>query len=289
MIAILGATGYIGRSLARDMAAGDETALALFARDPAALAHETWPTHVSLRRLADFHAGDFSLVINAIGAGDPGRVASMGAEILDVTQAFDERVLSTLGPGTRYVFLSSGAAHTLPDGAATAGPLPPYTVSKLQAEARHRAMADRAILDLRIFGYADRCISQTGSFFLAELARSVATGQPFVTNRADMVRDYAGARELGALIRCWWASPGANQALDLYTRAPLSKIDLLSIVAPRYGLEIAYTTSLTDSPTGAKPVYAPTSRAAATLGYLPHRDSTAIVLDTLDAIAAAKA
>lgn len=284
MIAILGATGYIGRSLARKMAIDNETPLALFARNPASLASETWPAHVTLRSAVDFQTGDFDLVINAIGAGDPGRVARMGAEILAVTQAWDERVLSTMGPRTRYVFLSSGAVH---DKSKPAASLAPYTLSKLAAEARHRALANRPILDIRVFGYADASINQNGTFFLAELARSVATRQPFVTTAQDMVRDYAGARELHALIACWRASGAANQTLDLYTKAPLSKLKLLDVVAPRYGLNIAYSTSVAGSPTVAQPVYAPTSRAAAALGYLPARDSTEVVLDMLDAIAGA--
>jgi nucleoside-diphosphate-sugar epimerase len=175
MIAILGATGYIGRSLARRMAVDGQEPLVLFARNPASFADEVWPEHVSHRSVADFHAGDFDVVINAIGAGDPGRVANIGAEILDVTQAWDNRVTSTMGPRTRYVFLSSGAVYgssfERPIGAHSVLSLPvnqlgtvaPYTY----AEARHR--------------------------YLAELARSIATRLPFVTTPHDMVRDYAGA------------------------------------------------------------------------------------------------
>jgi len=288
MIAILGATGYIGRSLARTFAIDHEMPLVLFARNPAALANEPWPAHVSHRSLADFQAGDFGLVINAIGAGDPARVAKLGTEILSVTQAWDERVLATMGQRTRYMFLSSGAVHTATsEQPGAVGVLAPYTSSKLQAEIRHRAMADRPILDIRVFGYADASIDQGGAFFLAELARSVATRVPFVTTSQDMVRDYAGASELRALIDCWSASTPVNQALDLYTKAPLSKLKLLDVVAARYGLNIDYSKSVSESPTGAKAVYAPASRAAAALGYAPTRDSTEVVLAMLDAIASA--
>jgi nucleoside-diphosphate-sugar epimerase len=286
MIAILGATGYIGRSLARTIAIDHETPLVLFARDPAALANESWPAHVRIQSLADFQAGHFELVINAIGAGDPVRVAKLDVEILSVTQAWDERVLATMGQRTRYVFLSSGAVHkTTPDQSDAEGAIPSYTLSKRQAEIRHRAMVERPILDIRIFGYADASINQNGTFFLAELARSVATRQPFATTSQDMIRDYAGARELHALINCWGASDPVNHALDLYTKAPLSKLKLLDVVAARYGLNIDYSRSINAGPSGAKAVYAPVSRAAAALGYVPARDSTQIVLDTLDAIA----
>jgi nucleoside-diphosphate-sugar epimerase len=298
MIAILGATGYIGRSLARKMAVDEQGPLALFARNPASLANETWPAHVSHHSLTDFHAGSFELVINAIGAGDPGRVVSMGAEIFEVTQAWDQRVMSTIGPRTRYVFLSSGAvygsAFERPVGADSVLSLPvnqlgtvaPYTLCKLYAEARHRYLAERPILDVRVFGYADPSISRSGSFFLAQLACSIATRQPLVTTPHDMVRDYASVCELHALIRCWLNSGAPNRSVDLYTKAPVSKLKLLEIAASRYDLKIAYSENAIGSPTGAKPVYASAFHAAAEFGYVPARDSTEVVLDTLDAIAA---
>src|SRR5882724_2701470 len=250
MIAILGATGTIGRSLGRMWAAGRSEPLVLFARNVAALADESWPAHVTLRNLADFHAGAFGLVVNAIGAGDPARVADMGAEILDLTQAWDQRVLATMGRDTRYVFLSSGAIYGAAFERQAAADdkvcLPvnrlqsvaPYAIAKLYAEARHRYARDRAILDVRVFGYADFAIPQTGSSFLADLARCVALRRELVTSPSDMVRDYAGAQELRALIACWLRSGAANMSLDLYTSAPVSKHELLDAAVARYGITV---------------------------------------------------
>lgn len=296
MIAILGATGYIGRSLARRFAEAGEP-LVLFARDPSRLADEAWPGSVSLRAIASFDAADFGLVINAIGAGDPARVASMGAEILDVTHAWDHRVLTTMGPGTRYVFLSSGAVYGAFDAPVDEnseiclpvnrlGAVPPYTISKLYAEARHRHAPDRAILDLRVFAYADAAISLAGGFFLAELARSVAARTPFVTSPTDMVRDYAGADELAALIRCWLCTGAPNVAADLYSKSAVGKLDLIAEVRRRYGIEIRMEAQASASPTGTKPLYVSRHHAAAAFGYAPERTSLEIVTAMLDQVAA---
>lgn len=301
MIAILGATGYIGRSLARALAEEPGRPLALFARDPARLATEIWPRDVALRALDTFAADEFELVVNAIGAGDPARVASLGAGILDVTQAFDQRVLATMGPRTRYVFLSSGAvygAFTSPvhEGSAISlpvnrlGAVPPYTIAKLYAEARHRHAPDRAILDLRVFAYADRAIALDGRFFLAELARSVARREPFATLPGDMVRDYAGVDELAALIRAWEGSGAPNGAADLYTRAPVGKLELLAEVQRRFGLDVRFDTAeaVVASPTAAKPLYVSHHRVAAAYGYEPRRTALEVVVDMLDQLAAAE-
>lgn len=295
MIAILGATGYIGRSLSRKWAGSDATQLALFARTPGALADQEWPEHVVLKNLADFNAADFSLVINALGAGDPKSVAGLGSSIVEITQVWDERVLATMGTGTGYVFLSSGAiygtglGHTVDADSFLNLPInrlesvTPYALSKLCAEVRHRCLPARPILDLRVFGYADASISRSGTFFLSELAQAIATHKPFVTSPAEMIRDYAGVDELYALICAWDGAGRPNRALDLYTQAPVGKLALLYAAVERYGLEVVWKG---DVPTGARPVYGSQFHAAADLGYRPGRTSLQVVLDALDAVAA---
>ncbi|WP_315763399.1 NAD-dependent epimerase/dehydratase family protein [Bradyrhizobium sp. SZCCHNS2005] len=296
MIGILGATGYVGASLARVLATAQPEPLVLFARRPDILRAERWPEHVSVEAIADFSAKNFDLVINAVGAGAPGRVAALSSEILDITQAWDDRVLTTMSDRTRYVFLSSGAIYgggfsaPVDEGTEIVLPvnrldlIPPYTLAKLQAEIRHRHLPRRPILDLRIFGYADAAIPLDSHFFLADLARCVAHSEVFVTSPDPMVRDYAGALELAALIGCWRAAGAANMAVDLYTEKSVSKDELLTLATSRFGLEVEYVRT-TGSPTGAKSVYASNYRKATTLGYKPARSSLDIVLSVLEAAA----
>ncbi len=296
MIAILGATGYVGRSLARHIAAATDRPLTLFAREPARLADEAWRRAVNLGDLARFDAGGFDLVINAIGPGEPGQVQALGGQIVEISEAWDRRVLTTMGPHTRYVYLSSGAiygAFDRPADADSALRLPinrletvaPYVLAKLCAEVRHRCVA-RPILDLRIFAYADASIPHAARFFLAELAACVARKTPFKTSPADMVRDYAGAAELWDLIACWSAAGAPNLAADLYSAAPASKSDILRAARDRFGL-VVETDAVEGGggATGGKPVYASAYRIAETFGYRPRRTSLEIVLSVLDEVA----
>jgi nucleoside-diphosphate-sugar epimerase len=297
VIAILGATGYVGGSLGRLLAAEDQP-IALFAREPQKLAGGDWPASVCLRDLAGFDAGDFDLVINAIGAGDPSRVKSIGSGIQAVTAFWDRRVLETMSPRTKYVFLSSGAVYGGPlDRPSSAEssiclPLnsmksvPAYTMAKLEAEIGHRSAMSRRILDLRIFGYADPSIDLSGTFFLAELARAIRDRTVLITSREDMVRDYAGVRELRALIGAWESAGAPNCPLDLYTTAPAGKHDILEQCVARYGLRIEYGANTGSVPTGAKQFYASQYRAAADFGFKPGRDTIAVLTATIDAIVA---
>jgi nucleoside-diphosphate-sugar epimerase len=292
VIAILGATGYVGRSLARHVAATTDRPLTLFARKAASLADERWRQGVTSRDLAGFDAGEFELVINAIGPGEPARVEALGGGILEISDNWDRRVLGTMGPRTRYVFVSSGAIYGAFDRPADGdaelrlpmnrlASVPPYTLAKLAAESRHR-FDPRPILDLRIFAYADASIPHGARFFLAELAACIARATPFETSPADMVRDYAGAAELWNLIACWSAAGAPNLAADLYSAAPASKSDILQAARERFGLVVR-----TDAgrETGNKAVYASSYRIAETFGYRPRRTSLEIVLSVLDEVA----
>ena len=154
------------------------------------------------------------------------------------------------------------------------------------AQLRHRAAGERAILDLRIFGYADPAIDLDGTFFLAELARAVRNKGIFVTSPDEMVRDYAGVRELWALIDGWQQAGSPNCPLDLYTAAPASKRDILKACTARYGLKIEYGADAGSPAAGARRFYASQYRAAENFGFKPERDTVRVLTDTIDAIVA---
>jgi len=296
MIAILGATGTLGLSLAHEFAA-DLRGLVLFARRPDRLADEPFASPIGICPLEEFKAAGFDLVINAIGAGDPGRVAAIGAEILEITDRWDGRVLDTMDARTRYVFLSSGAVYESDHSEPAGGDgrlsipvndravVPPYIMAKILAEARHRHLSNRSILDLRVFAYADATLPRDGRFFLCDLARSIGSQVSFKTSATDMVRDYAGRTEVASMIRCWEAAGARNTALDVYTKAPARKSDILRLAHERYGIEIDYCADIAHSGTGEKPFYASLNRAAAALGYNPERTALDVVTDYLDGIA----
>jgi nucleoside-diphosphate-sugar epimerase len=296
MKAILGATGTIGRSLARKWSADDTDPVVLFARNAQALSLEAWPPHISVRHVDDFSGQDFDLIVNAIGAGDPARITAMGTEALNITHKWDDRILSTMNSKTWYVFLSSGiiyggnfdrpaaAGANLDLPVNRLGSISPYLAAKLHAELRHRHSPDRSILDIRIFGYADATMPHDGSSFLADLARAIRRSEGIITSPEDMVRDYAGVEELDALIQCWVQADTPNQSYDLYTLEPVAKHELLELAAARYGLQIHYTSSVDASPTGNKTVYASAFHAAAAIGYTPRRRAADVVVSMLDTI-----
>lgn len=293
-IAILGAGGQIGLDLMRTLApAHDVTG---YARDPARAAarlREAGVTGARLRPFDEFDAATHDGAVNAVGIGDRAGQIAQGPAFLDATWAVDGRVLAWLDrdPARFYVSISSGAVYGLgrpwpiPADAALEWPVNApepahfYALAKAALEVRHRVAAHKAIYDIRVFGYFSPFIRPDSSFFLAELAAAIAARRPFATTRADMVRDYIDGGELATAIARLAAKRPASGAFDIWSAAPVAKLDLLAALEREFGLAIDWRGG---TPSGEATGYrGPPSLhdALIGLGHAPRRASLDIVLD----------
>ncbi|WP_298380401.1 NAD-dependent epimerase/dehydratase family protein [Azospirillum sp.] len=299
-IALLGATAHIAKGLAASLAKrGHE--LLLYARRPAAAAHFTATQGIQapLHSLDAFGTERCDMVINAIGAGDPGRIAGLGADVFRVTERWDNAVLDHLAnsPDTLYLFLSSGAVYG--DGFSQAvGEDSRFTVSvnaldgqnfyglaKLHAEAKHRALQRFNIVDVRVFAYFSRFIDQSGRSFAAELAYAVANGTEFQTDATDMIRDYAGPEDIATLAERALASRPFNGPVDLYSRAPVGKFALIDRMVSDFNVQVRILPSIaTISATGAKACYQSMWRRASDLGWEPRATALDTVTEEMTAL-----
>ncbi|MCQ0987997.1 NAD-dependent epimerase/dehydratase family protein [Jiella marina] len=288
-IAILGATGQIGRGLSR--AYHDRARLTLFARRPdraASLAEADGIKAEALPfdRLAD---GEFDLIINAVGDGVPGRIRAAGADILDVTAHFDAFCLSYLErhPTCGYVFLSTGAIYG-PDYAGALRPeqapqasLAPdnfYARAKLEAEDRHRRLSRHSIADVRLFGYVSPEIDLGSDFLVAQMLDALVERAVFVTQPADIVRDYVGLRDLVGLIDAWIGAGRRNGGYDLLSAAPTSKMRILDALKREFGLAWETEEPAEAIELAALPPRLSLDRSAEALGFRPQSTSLDNVL-----------
>ena len=286
-IAILGASSQIAKDLILAYARQGQTEVLLYVRDTQA-AHR-WLTQHKLAfpvfGYADYGREPHEAVLNFVGVGDPQRAAQMGGAIFGVTQEFDDLALRELQrhPGRRYLFLSSGAAYgssfDAPAGPATRAsiainaltPQEYYSVAKLHAECKHRALSDLAITDLRVFNYFSRSQDLNARFFITDILRAVRDNTVLRTSASPMVRDYLHPLDFHQLVQCVLSAPPGNRALDCYSAAPVEKSALLAMMARRFGLryEVADSAPAVVNATGAKPHYYSLNRQAAELGYHP--------------------
>lgn len=288
-IAILGATSQIAKDLVLSFAASSEQELTLFARRPETV--RDWLAECKLggRYVAsDFSAFNadqaFDVILNFVGVGNPAQAAAMGAAIFDITLQYDELALSYIKqhPTCRYIFLSSGAAYGAsfdsPVGANTKAsvaindlqPQDWYAVAKLHAECRHRSLQHLPIIDIRIFNYFSHTQDISARFLITDIARAIRDQSILKTSSSNIVRDFIHPQDFYNFVNSIIASPLQNASLDCYSKAPISKIELLAALEKRFSLRYKVTDyPIAINATGIKPHYYSLNRAAEKFGYIP--------------------
>jgi len=299
-VAILGATGHVGKVLVAGLA--DTCALTLYARRPEAASAFVREAglEASVESLDALGRGDHDALVNCIGVGDPRAVAANPDEVYRLSCFADDLAFAYLAqrPECRLVNISSGAAYCTefdePVGDDTPADLRAghlrddqhYGLAKLASEGRHRANADLAIIDLRLFSLFSRHINPDAAYLMNGVVRSLRDGSPFITSASDHLRDYVAPRDLAALVSaCVAHEQPVNAAFDVFSRAPVGKFELLGALTERFGLHCEVDESLAASgATGSKPAYYSTSRAASILGYRPTATSLETVIEETDAL-----
>ena len=300
-IAILGATSQIAQDFVCTAGSDPELEFFLYSRRPAANAK--WLDDQFLANLA--YVGDFSefektakhydAIINFVGSGNPAQTERIGAAIMDVTYKFDGLAIQYLKnhPDSRYIFFSSGAVYgggfASPADDQTNAVLPInhlgaqdwYGVAKMYAEARHRALSDLHIVDLRVFNYFSYSADIEARFLITDTLLSIRDGKPLQTSLENIFRDYVGPHEIAQLIRKVLWAPPKNAAVDCFTQEPIDKLSMLKRMQSEFGLRydlVKHRTGLVA--TGNKLNYYSKSRKAANLfGYEPEATSLDVIVE----------
>ncbi|WP_158904925.1 NAD-dependent epimerase/dehydratase family protein [Rectinema subterraneum] len=291
-IAILGATSHIAKNLIYYFAKDPQCELFLFARNKQAV-HEFIEScdSISFSRVLGFEEfldGNYDAVINCVGIGDPHKQKDAGVEFFRITEYYDNLIIDYLlsHKNVVYINFSSGAVYgTAFDSGVTKDSLATidvnnitsadfYRIAKLNSEAKHRAMLDLRIIDLRIFGFFSHFIDLDSGFLLCEMVRCTKDHAIFHTNSVDIIRDYVAPSDLFSLVKLCLEKEPLNCALDVYSAKPVRKSELLNLFSEEFGLEIEVEEKDHSSPTGTKVVYFSTNRdAQKLLGYFPENTS----------------
>lgn len=297
-IAILGANGQIGKSLICQL--HEEFKLQLFAR-------KTEDVLSFLKRrfsksdgfdvcdLKEFGAGNYDVIINAAGPGDPSEQRISNSNILDVSEKLDRMVLDYLDkfPQTSYIYFSTGAVYdgdykqAVDENSVLSlsvdkleGPQL-YALAKLSAEARHRARPHNKIADIRLFGYISPFLNMQGSFFLSEVLKAVVQKTTFQTTPSDFVRDFVGPQEMADLMRCLIKNNVPNGAYDLYSKMPVTKFEMINACVDRLNFKFEVSGNDADDKAVVKPSCISLRPQSRQIGYAPKGNSLEIVVREL--------
>ena len=117
------------------------------------------------------------------------------------------------------------------------------------------------------------------------MLRSLIGKREFVTSKSDIIRDYVHPDDLFALVGRILLWTDLNSFLDAYSRAPISKSDLIQLMETRYGLRVRYADAENSFPaTGQKSVYYSKNFLAESFGYTPRFLSRDAIVSETDAI-----
>jgi len=291
-IAILGATSHIAKNLIYYFYRDPKYELSLFARNKKAVYEfikscndVAVPCVIGFE---EFISGNYDAVINCIGVGDPAKLKNVGDKIFRLTEYFDNLVIDYLlsHKNVAYINFSSGAVYgtafdsginrnsfaTIDVNNITSADY--YRIAKLNAEAKHRAMPDLCIVDLRIFSFFSRFIDLDSGFLLCEMVRCVKDHAIFHTNSVDIIRDYVSPNDLFALVELCFEKMPLNCVLDVYSAKPVRKSELIKLFSEIFGLAIQIEEEDNSSPTGIKVSYfSKNYEARRVLTYVPAKSS----------------
>ena len=288
-IAILGATGHIAKGLIYGFNKSGKDELYLFARSVKKLTEFLNSINNSGKyekyiRFQEFDHFKYDVVINCVGVGDPEKLKNMSGSIFTVTEIYDNLVLNYLetNPQVLYINFSSGAVYgknfdspvvdtsqiTIDINNIT--PSDFYSIAKINTEAKHRALKNLRIVDLRVFGYFSRFIELEAKFFLSEVISCIKYGREFVTGPGNMVRDYINLQDLVSLIENIILQIAINDAFDVYSLKPVTKFEISDYFQKSYGFKYILDTNInTLTITGSKEYYYSNSKKAQSIGYQP--------------------
>ena len=295
-IAVLGATGHIGKNIVEGLLQGHD--LFLYARNVTSLQeflkNKKSENIVSVASLATFKEAstEFDGIVNCVGFGAPEFWESYPSLVCRLTEEYDNQCMDYLSSNRHcvYVFVSSGAVYGedlkhpinqesiagVSVNKMTAGDA--YRIAKLNAEVKHRVRDADSIFDLRLFGFFSRLIDTSSKYLLAQVILCVRRHTTLVTNADDFVRDYVHPKDLSGLVDLCFHQRGLNGCLDAYSKSPIKKTEILEFFQREYGLQINYVGNPETSLTGKKPhYYSDYRKAGDLLGYVPKYSS----LDTL--------
>lgn len=300
-ISLLGASGYIGRSLAPlFMEQQTKYELHLFSRTPDVLAKQytsftDYNLQPNVHPLGDFTKIDCDVVINATGIGDSREIAKDPRYILEMTSSIDDVIISKLKaePEITYVNFSSGAVHGARFDKVISNDMigidyqnnlsvsESYALAKLQSEAKHRTLADLSIIDVRVFAFFSQFVDVTSTFLMSEIAGCLERNEVFRTNNIDIIRDYITPRDLFHFLECIISSP-RNCAYDVYSLEPVSKFTLLDYLRKKYNLQYEVSNLDLGNASLAKDNYYSTNHQAEEINYSPSYTSLAGICRELD-------
>ena len=253
-IAIIGATSHIAKGLIFTLKNDNSIVLHLYARDldkVQVFSNLIKYNNPILKSFSDIFYDQIDVIINCIGISFSKESESLGGNIFELTEQFDNLILKYLKqkPETTYINFSSGAIY----GTSFDKPVCKstktifnvsnirlqdyYRLAKLNSEAKHRSLNYYNIVDLRIFGYFSRFIDLSKNYLMTQIISCIKEKRTLKTGTNNIIRDYIHPIDLSNIIKVCCENRSINTAMDVKSLKPINKMEILNYYRNRFGLK----------------------------------------------------
>ena len=243
-ISIIGATSHVAKGLIVRFAKTDNYQLFLFSRGVNRVSDFLKKESLVVSgnyEYKEFECIESDVILNCIGYGSNSSVCSSGSSLFYLFEKFDNIVLNYLEnhPQCLYINFSSGAVYGTnfkdPVNEKSIAWYKPnfikkednYRLSKIYTEAKHRSLTEFKIWDIRIFNYISQFIDLTGRMLITEIICSLIENKTFETDSGNIIRDFVHPDDLFTMVIKIIEKDDGNEVVDLYSKASISKMDLL--------------------------------------------------------------
>lgn len=302
-IALLGVTGYIGRSLLQEFFDDKEKyQLFLFSRSKdkikGLVKNNAKEYAVTACSYNEFNSFNYDVVINCTGIKSLSLLKRNPEEVFQVTEEIDNMVIGYLkkNPQALYVNISSGAVYGENFDKAICGETKAilninhidasdcYAIAKISSEAKHRALSNLNIVDLRIFSFYSSFSDVSPIFLMSEVVDCIKNKKVFKTNDENIIRDYITPIDLFSLVKKVIKKRKINDYFDVYSLKPVSKFALLEFLEKKYGLKYTIKKSNSKKNVSSKKVYYSKNMKASVIGYKPRFTSISGIKFEIDKV-----
>lgn len=241
-----------------------------------------------IKGFEEFSSFEYDVIINCVGAGTPTKVKELSGEIFELTEKFDNICIDYIKSNSEvlYINLSSGAVFgkefDKPITEETKiildiNKLTPndyYALAKINSEAKHRALKNYNIVDLRVFSYFSRFIDLDGKYLMTEMINSIINKNTFHTNNNNILRDYIHPEDFFNLVEKCIDSKNINEVFDVYSLEPVDKFQIIKSLSEKFNMTytIEENTDFVNA-TGIKSTYFSQNKKAGEIGYYPRYSS----------------
>jgi nucleoside-diphosphate-sugar epimerase len=251
-VAILGASGHIGKNLILYLSKKKNIDLFLFSKNKKNVNNFLKQITLNGNKIKvdsynHFEENQYNVVINCTGNNKD--LEKNNKIFFKKNRFYDNKIIKYLkkNKSCLYIYLSSGAIYgsNFLDSVNEDSKIiqsknkinDEYVMAKIDSERKHRKLSELNIVDLRIFSFFSRFLEEKTNFFLTDVLNALKYQKKLLTNNINIQRDYIHPYDLSEIILKLIKKQMINDVYDISSKKPTTKFEIIKFLKNNYNLK----------------------------------------------------